>query len=197
MKMVRNLLTTSIYYCISGQLTIWIISLFGTTDAVAQVGALSRFSAAITVLQSIATTLLVPRFSRMSGDFRSNLGKFIGIELILIALGFTIIGTCALVPGPLLRILGDGYEGLTTGLLLAVSGGCMQFVSVTTHQLLASRGMVVPAKWFIPLTIVSQCVIIWFLRPHDLTSVLWLNLFTIASVYLIRIGYLTKELNKA
>lgn len=196
LAMVRNLLPASIYYCISGQLIIWIVSFFGSTAVIAQVGALSRFSAAMSVLQLVATTLLVPRFSRMRGDLRSSLRGFVAIEFVLIAMGLVIVGVCALAPGSLLKILGDGYEGLTGGLLLAVAGGCMQFVSVTTHQLLASRGMVVPAKWFIPLTIASQCAIIWFIRPHDLTSVLWLGFLSTVAVYFIRIGYLTREISR-
>lgn len=192
--MVRSLMPSSIYYCISGQFTLWIISLFGSTEAVAQVGALARFSTALMLLQALATTILVPRFSRLRGGFHDNLRKFLGIEAGLILLAFSIVGICALTPGTLLQVLGEGYEELTLGLVLSVAAGCAQVVSVTTHQLLAGKGLVVPARLFIPMVACTQCLLVLLLRPTDVNSVLLLSLLTIVSVYLIRICYLAWHL---
>ncbi|HEX8608429.1 MAG TPA: polysaccharide biosynthesis protein, partial [Pedobacter sp.] len=44
LKIVRATLPGAIYYCLSGQITIWLISIFGTASSIAQVGALGRFS---------------------------------------------------------------------------------------------------------------------------------------------------------
>ncbi|WAC39060.1 hypothetical protein [Pedobacter sp. SL55] len=42
---VKRVLPTSLYYCLSSQITIWLMSILGTTYAVAQLGALGRYSA--------------------------------------------------------------------------------------------------------------------------------------------------------
>lgn len=194
LSMVRNLLPDAIYYCISGHLAIWIISILGSTAAVAQVGALSRFVAALALIQSLATTLLVPRFARLQGNFKANMNTFLRIQASLILVASIIVVICALIPDLLLKILGASYEGLATGLLLAVATGCVHFVSATTHQLLSSKGLVVPAKIFIPVAATCQCLLIFLLHPRGLNSVLLFSLLGATSIHLIRIGYLTWHL---
>ncbi len=79
MVSIRRILPDAIYYCLSGQLTIWLISIFGQTASIAQAGALGRFSAALTVLTLIYSTLIVPRFARLS-DHRLLMGFFIKVD---------------------------------------------------------------------------------------------------------------------
>jgi len=187
---VRNLLPMSIYYCVSGQLSIWVIAAFGSTDAVAQIGALGRLAAIISVFQAVITTLLVPRFVRSNASSRAMLSKFVKIEVILWVTGTVVVLICAQRPDLILKLLGDGYETLTTGLVLVIAASCAQLISTTTHQMLAGRGLIVPAKILIPCSAASQILLLLLLKPNTVESVLLFSLFSTASVYVVRIIFL-------
>lgn len=196
MVMVRKLLPTSIYYCISSQVSIWIISAFGSSIALAQVGALSRFAAVLSVVQSIATILLVPRFIRAKAPLRSMLRTFLKVEAGLLLLGAAIVGLSATRPDLPLKLLGDDYLGLTTGLVLAVASGCAQFISHTTYLMLVGRGIVAPAMVMIPFSIAAQCLLIYLLRPTTVNSTLLLSLLSTLAIYLARLAFLATHVKK-
>jgi hypothetical protein len=63
LDLVKKILPGAIYYCFSGQLSIWIISFFGNTNSVAQLGALGRLNMVLAIFNTIVATLVVPRFA--------------------------------------------------------------------------------------------------------------------------------------
>jgi O-antigen/teichoic acid export membrane protein len=60
LALVKRIMPTSIYYCISGQITIWLISVFGNTNSIAQLGALGRLNMLLSLFSVIITTLIIP-----------------------------------------------------------------------------------------------------------------------------------------
>ncbi|MGH9537913.1 MAG: hypothetical protein ACRD3H_08310, partial [Terriglobales bacterium] len=55
----------SIYYCLQGQITVWLISVFGNSENVANVGALGRLVAAFALLSSVMIEVVLPAFARI------------------------------------------------------------------------------------------------------------------------------------
>jgi O-antigen/teichoic acid export membrane protein len=122
LAIVRRILPGSIYYCVSGQITIWIISVFGTTAAVAQIGALGRLSMMLSFFSSLFGALIVPRFARLSNHNGVILKRFLQIQLGLVALFITVILLVSMFPAQLLWILGKNYSMLGKELILSVAG---------------------------------------------------------------------------
>ena len=56
LSMSYRLLPASLYSCIAGQITIWIISIFGSTQAIGQLGGLTGLSQAMAVLNTRSVT---------------------------------------------------------------------------------------------------------------------------------------------
>lgn len=188
-QMMRTLYPSSLYYCLSEHLSIWLISILGSSVALAQVGALGRFSAVLAVVQSVLAIILIPRFARSKESVQVMLGMFIKIQLLLLSLAAVITLCVSIWPDWPLKILGKGYEELHLGLAISIAGGCMSFVSMTTHLLLTGRGLVIPARLFISFSVLSQCLYFLLLKPSDVNSVLLFSLLSIASVYLLRLVY--------
>src|SRR5690606_22810963 len=68
LSMVKRIMPGAIYFCVSSQITIWLISLFGKTNTIAQVGALGRLSMALVLLQQLIAMFVEPRFAKMEFD---------------------------------------------------------------------------------------------------------------------------------
>ncbi len=120
-NIVKRVLPGSIYYCISGQITIWVISVFGSTTSLAQIGALTRLSMFITIFSVIITTLVVPRFARLKDNRTLLYNRFTQVLLGLLFLSLVFIYFTYLFPDPFLWLLGADYESLKVELILSVT----------------------------------------------------------------------------
>jgi O-antigen/teichoic acid export membrane protein len=190
LSFVKKILPGSIYYCISGQITIWIISAFGTTTAVAQVGALSRLSAALALFGVMFSTLIVPRFARLSAGRNDILRKFLLIQTGLVLLSMMIVASVSIFSKQILWVLGADFSGLKTAITLIAVGSCITLISGSTHQLLSSRGVIVPPVLMISFAVIVQigCAMIMDLR--SVNNVLLFGIYTSGLIYALRLIYL-------
>lgn len=184
LSMVKKTLPTSIYYSISGQITIWVISFFGQTLAIAQIGALGRVSMLLTLFGTMVGILNVPRFSRLP-ESRKILTKY-----SLMTIG-TIIVCCVLVlllvslfSNEILWVLGKQYAGLKKELLLSVFGSSITLISGTCYVLYSSRGWQMSPTLVIIIDVLALIIGLFFFKVSTLTGVLYYSIFT-ASILLV------------
>lgn len=180
---VKRILPGSIYYCLSGQITIWLISFFGNTAAVAQVGALGRLGMMLGIFTAILGTLVIPRFSRLPDEKIKLFKIFFLIQLGLVTLGIFIIGIVYLFPAQILWILGKDYSNLKTELILSIAGSCLGLVAGSAFGLSTSRGWAINPLISIPLTLGAIILGISIIDISTLVGVLKFNLF----VYIVEI----------
>lgn len=174
--MVKRILPGAIYYCLSGQITIWLISIFGNTTSVAQLGALGRLNMLLTIFSVLITTLIIPRFARLDNKKSLLLKRFIQIMGFLIFFLFIIVVLVFFFPNPMLWLLGNAYAGLQKELVLSVLGSCLNLIGGIAFGLYTSRGWVLNP--FI-LILINLGSIIGFSLLVDLSStngILLLNL---------------------
>lgn len=176
LDLVKRILPTSIYYCISGQITIWLISIFGNTTSLAQLGALSRLSMILTIFVAIVTTLIVPRFATLPSDKKMLLQRFGQIMLVLTILLSIIVLIVYFFPTPILWILGQDYKGLNYELLLSIIGSCISLLSGIGFSLYSSRGWAMSPFLLITINLLAiiGCAIV--LDLSNLQGVLFLNI---------------------
>ncbi|WP_199221069.1 hypothetical protein [Coraliomargarita sinensis] len=137
---VKRIMPGAVYYSISSQITIWVISIFGSTQALAEVGALTRLGMVLTVFSITFSTLITPRFARFPFAPKILIRYFLGIQLALILLAYAIVTTVWLFPAQVLWILGEGYAGLTSEVVLMSAGYAFGLVGGCMSQLCSSRG---------------------------------------------------------
>jgi O-antigen/teichoic acid export membrane protein len=190
LKVVKRILPGAIYYSFSGQITIWLISIFGRTTGIAQVGALGRISMLLTVFGTIISTLVIPRFARLKRE-RKVLISFYAITklLILIVLvGFVIL--TYLFSHPLLWILGSKYYGLEHELNLTIIGSCISLFAGLSFQLYSSRGWAMLPLVLIILDVSSIVMGLLLFNLSSIDGVLELNIFTSSCLLLINVCFM-------
>ncbi|GHS94737.1 hypothetical protein FACS1894207_3470 [Bacteroidia bacterium] len=189
LKVVKRVLPGSIYYAVSGQITIWLISIFGQTTSIAQIGALGRFSVIFALILTVMQMLVVPRFSRMQDEKMKIIKTFIllqGLSLLIIFIMNLIV---AIFSDPILWILGNNYDGLNKELLFIMLSGSVSFISMFTNALLSARGIVVPPTIFLTLVISIQILTLFLVPLNTVIGVILYSIVTTSTIYLIRLIY--------
>ncbi|VWX55494.1 Membrane protein involved in the export of O-antigen and teichoic acid [Burkholderiales bacterium 8X] len=196
LKIVKRTLPGTIYYCISAPVAVWLISIYGNTTAIAEIGALSRLTSVLAVFGAVFGTLIQPRFARLPPDAGNLLRKF-----LLLFGGATFLYAAILVfvyffPTQVLFVLGKNYSNLTTEVVLSAAAGCLTTLIGLVYALSISRGWVLPPSINISLSIVVQIVLMLSFDLSSTTSVLWLTIGNAAFGVLMYSSYFLYRIYK-
>lgn len=176
LKIVRRSLPTAVYFSISGQLSIWILSLLGTQDSVARIGALTRLTIALSLLTVLVQTLIVPRFARLTKDYEILRSTFLKVQAaLLLALSALYIPIYALSDYVLL-ILGESYDGLTPAFRIQCLTALLGVYIASTANLNTSRGFILHPGIHIPLNLAIITVTVSSIQPSNLMGALQVDL---------------------
>lgn len=189
LKVVRRTLPGSIYYCISGQITIWIISVFGSTEAVAQVGALGRLTMIFGIVGVMLSNLAEPRFSRLPDEPQLLIKRFIQIQALLIFTSICIIIAVYFFPGPITAVLGSKYAGLDKEVFLMTISSCLALVSGSAYKVSSTRGIIPRPIVLIPFLIGVQILFFILVDYSKVQGALLFSIFTYLAAWLFRIIY--------
>lgn len=193
LNIVKKTLPGAIYYCLSGQITIWLTSIFGTTASVAQIGALSRLSMFLAVFTVIFSTLIVPRFAKIVSDKNLLLGHFIKILSGLFLLSFIIIGIVYSFPNQLLWVLGNDYSELSEELVLSMVGSCLALIGNSIFALSISRGYIMYPIISIPLSLMTLLAGISLFNISTVHGILLLNIMiAVGQILMLMIFFIVK-----
>lgn len=167
LNIVKKTAPFTVFYCLHGQINIWLISIFGSAQNVAEVGALSRISMIFSVLMSTIAAVVIPRFARCQ-DRDLLRRRYLQIFLGFIGIVFLTVLFSWLFPQPLIWLLGQQYKNATPILWLAVLGVGMFSIDGLAGSLNYSKAWIAPAAVVIPLNIITQ-LILW--QCFDLSQV--------------------------
>lgn len=194
---VKRVLPSSLYYCISGQLTLWLISFFGNTASLASFGALGRITTSFTVITTVFSTLFVPRFAKLVNSKTLLVKNFLVNQAMLFIISFAIVALISLFDTTILKMLGDNYLGLENELVLFSLSGCLGIISQSTNSLLASRGLVVPPVLFILTTLIVQVGAAFVFPVNEIKGVIFYGISTVLTIYIIRLLFFYHTLRKS
>jgi O-antigen/teichoic acid export membrane protein len=194
LKIVRKILPTVIFYSISGQINIWIISFFGNTKSVAQIGALGRFSILFSILSTMINVLIIPRFTRLN---KVKIFKFfLWYQLCFFFGGFFVAIFVKFIPYPFLFILGKTYYGLENELLLVTLIALINLLSSSTGNILVNRGIIFNPYYMIIVNILTLMISVYIFDFSTLKGILFYSVFAGCIVYFISFLFgLYKTLN--
>jgi O-antigen/teichoic acid export membrane protein len=181
---VKTQFINAAYFAFSAQVTIWLVGLLGTSQVVAEVGALGRLSNIIVLAQSAILGVIAPRMARYrdAAAFRLRYLQIVGAA---IAGSILLTAVAIWLPAPLLWVIGPKYGGLANTLPIAVATACTFTISVTMFSLNSAKG------WFdhnwvaVPLTIVVQAVSLKLLDVSRLSDALLFGWVTVTPPMLV------------
>jgi len=177
-RLTRHLAANAVFYCLQGQITIFLISFFAHhVNAVAEVGALGRLAMIFTVLSNLLANVFVPAFARCQNRqklrwlYAAILGGVAAFSLVILAFA-------AIFPDQFLFVLGSKYAHLHYELLLMVGGAIIGALTGTFWALNASKAWVSGAWLYIPLTLATQVALIPYTNFSSVSGVLMFNLLS-------------------
>jgi O-antigen/teichoic acid export membrane protein len=191
-EQVRRTLPATVYYTWSGQLAMWLISIFGRTDAVAAVGALGRLAMVLAALGVAFGVVAVPRYARIHASDHDRLRRrYWQAQGVLLAIGAVPLATLVAMPSTVLALLGPHYLDLEHEAALMAASTLMAVITGAAFSLGAARGVVAPPWLTVPCGLLVQAVLILTLPLDSLTGVIWLALLTEAGLWFLHVGYFT------
>lgn len=186
---VKKILPGSLYYCFSGQITIWIISFFGSITSIAQIGGLTRISSIVAIIGGVFSVLIIPRFARIQKNNLYILKRFLFIQSLLILILSSLVFLIWLFSNQVLWILGPIFFESDKELMLVLIGSCFSLLGSVTHQLLSSIGNILSPFIFISISIIIQIFLAIFFDLSKIDNVLIFGIIVPFLLYLVRFIY--------
>lgn len=198
LKMVGRLLPEAIYYCLSGQIAIWLISVFGSTSALAQVGALSRLSIILGFFSVLFASIIAPRFARLPNKPKILLSHYLKILIGLLVLCILITFMVWVFSSQILWVLGSHYSGLDYELVLMAVSSCLNLLYGASFLLGTYRSWVINPIVFIPISILTTVLAVIVMDTSSLQNIIFLNIVvTLIEVIMLTVFNFIKILKAA
>ncbi len=176
LSFVRKLAGNAIFFCLQGQIAVFLISLFGRrAGSVAEVGALGRLAMIFALLSNLLTNVFVPAFARAQSPRRLR-WLYAGIVGGVSAFGLSIFLGANLFPNEFLLVLGGKYAHLHGELVLMIGSAVLFSITASLWALNAARAWVAGSWLYIPLTLVTQIALLPFIDFTSVAGVLTFNL---------------------
>lgn len=177
-RLTKHLAANSVFYCLQGQITVFLISLFAhRVSAIAEIGALGRLAMIFTILSNLLTNVFVPAFARCQDRRKLAWLYFLIVSGVFVFSGVIFAGA-AIFPTQFLFVLGSKYAHLHRELLLIVGVTVISAITGTFWSLNASKAWVSGAWLYIPLTLVTQIALIPFFDFSKVSDVLTFTLLS-------------------
>jgi hypothetical protein len=175
---IKGQAANSVFFCIQGQITVFLISFFGTdSSSVAEVGALGRLAMIFAVFSNLLTNVFAPAFARCQSPRRLR-WQYAGTVGSVLAFIVVLVTAAALFPEAFLFVLGSKYTHLEHELLLMIGGAVVGALINTIWALNASKAWVSGSWLYIPLTLATQAALVPFTDFSSVRGVLIFNLIS-------------------
>ncbi|SHG41362.1 Membrane protein involved in the export of O-antigen and teichoic acid [Flavobacterium micromati] len=186
---VKKSLPGLIYYCFSGQISTWIISIYGTAASIAQIGALGRIGSILNVLLVIFTTLIVPRFARIQNQPVKLLQNYTKIVFSFTIISMLIFGFTYLFSNQILWVLGKNYQDLNIELLLLIIATSFSMIMSSALSLYLSRGWILHYYISISASLFPIILGCFIFEIATLKGILSLNIFVALVQMILHVFY--------
>ncbi|HEY9813463.1 MAG TPA: polysaccharide biosynthesis protein [Candidatus Sericytochromatia bacterium] len=174
---VKALAPNAIFFCIQGQLSIWLISLFGTTENIAEIGALGRIAIIFSIINPIMKTIVSPSFARCQskGVLRRRYFQIISLFfLFLAAIGILAV----LFHRTILGLLGNQYINLKTEFFLLLISASLNSIIQIIAYLNATKAWVQYAWIEIIIRIGLQIILLLVVDISTVKGILLFGIFS-------------------
>tara|TARA_R110002096_G_scaffold68159_5_gene164777 strand:+ start:8940 stop:10253 length:1314 start_codon:yes stop_codon:yes gene_type:complete len=176
LAMVKRIFPENLYYSLSGQITIWLLSIFGSTTSIAQIGALGRIAIVLGLIATVFGILVSPRYARLEENFKLLLKHFSQMLLLLLLVFSMVILVVILFPSQILWVLGPKYANLENEIILVIIGSSLTTYAGIIYSLYTIRGWVLNPIMAISLNIGTLVLAILIADVSTLNGVLMLNI---------------------
>ena len=196
-KTVNKQLPNSIYFSVSGNIKTWLVSIFGTSTNIAQIGALGRIQMGLTVLNNLFSKIVVPWFVSLPPKKNTLFKYFFLIEIIMILFVLGLYFFLIYFSNQILWVLGDAYSGLNKEFKYLAVTICIGLVTTILHSLNINRAYVLNPKILIPSQLLILLSLIFMFPPTSTLNAIYIGLgqtiFNLILKNIVFIYYVNKD----
>jgi len=181
---VKHQAPNAVFFCLQGQLTVWLISIFGRAQNIAEVGALGRLGMIFSVIGAVMTSIVLPAFARCQSprELRIRYFQVCGAFLLL---GLSLITAAAVFPDQFLWILGSKYAHLKHELLLMMIMAAVNSLVSTMWSLNSTKAWIKYSWLNIPGVVLTQIVLLTLLDVSTVHGVILFGIFSLLPTFLL------------
>jgi O-antigen/teichoic acid export membrane protein len=176
-KIAKPLVLPAIFYQVQGVITVFLVSMFGTSTMVAEVGAFGRLAMVLIVVDRVTNILLFPVIARAPEGERLRRILLVG-HLIYLAMMALVMLTSIYLPQYWILLLGEKYRSMEPLVWMVFVASILQNASGFAFRSLTVRGATAGQTYSILATLVTQLVYLAAVGVSDLPSVLGFGIAT-------------------
>jgi O-antigen/teichoic acid export membrane protein len=186
---IRPLIPSTIFFALQGQITILLISWFGQTQSIAEVGALGRLAQLFLMLGAFNSVVIAPAVAKLSEQLLPV--RYLQILGGALCLTVGMVALSAFAPELLLWILGKKYIHLKAELVWMMIASCVSYLSNVMWTMHSARRWIF--SWGVWANIVTVVLVQAFgigcMNLSTTDSVIRLSLYSSLATFLISIVY--------
>ncbi|MGJ7546516.1 hypothetical protein [Variovorax sp. LT1R16] len=188
-QIAKPLVIPAIFYQVQGVITVFIVSLFGTANMLAEVGAFGRLAMALVVVDRMAGILLFPAIARATAgpQFIAVLARVHGAYLLAMTLTFM---TSLLWPQYWILLLGEQYRSMQPYVWMMFLSSILASAAGFAFHTLTVRGATARQSLSVIATLAAQALYLWLVGISDLPSVLGFAVTSSAASFLFQYSLL-------
>jgi O-antigen/teichoic acid export membrane protein len=176
-KIAKPLVLPAIFYQVQGVITVFLVSMFGTSTMVAEVGAFGRLAMVLIVVDRVTNILLFPVIARAPEGERLRRMLLLG-HLIYLCMMALVLLTSIFLPQYWILLLGEKYRSMEPLVWMVFLASILQNASGFAFRTLTVRGATSGQSYSILATLVTQVIYLAVVGVSDLRSVLGFGIAT-------------------
>lgn len=176
-QIAKPLVLPAIFYQVQGVVTVFLVSLFGTSNMMAEVGAFGRLSMVLIVVDRVTGILLFPAIARSPTGTRLQSIVLRAHLAYLCTMGLALL-TSIYFPQYWILLLGSKYSSLTPLVWMVFLSSMLQSASGFAFRSLTVRGATSGQSYSILVTLTIQVLYLAVIGVTDLRSVLGFGIAT-------------------
>ena len=185
---IRRQAPNTLYYCFSGQVTTWLVAVWGTSERVADLGALGRLAALFSVIAAVVAAVVQPYFARARTRRELRQG-FMAVNAFFILMTVVLCSVALVAPQLLLWVLGPRYAGLTQEVVWMALSASLTAWSGAVYAVGAARTWLVPSWVVIPSGLLMFVLALQWFDISTVLGNLMLNTSAAGLMLTLTLGY--------
>jgi O-antigen/teichoic acid export membrane protein len=185
-SLIKSQLLPTTFHCLQGQISIWLVSIFGNTKSIADIGALSRLGTIFTVINPVINSIVVPKYARYR-SLKLLRNRYWQLLTVFVAIASCIMAIFAIFSAKILLILGEQYSNLSNEMILVILSTLITSLASIVWSLNYARAWVDQSWLTIPFTVLAQVILLFTLDISTLQGVILFGLFSAIPFLLVNL----------
>jgi O-antigen/teichoic acid export membrane protein len=188
-RIAKPLVLPAIFYQVQGVVTVFLVSLFGNSNMMAEVGAFGRLAMALMIVDRVTGVLLFPAVARAKPgrEVRAIMWR---AHLVYLGLMALVLLSAYLLPQYWILLLGEKYRSMEPLVWMIFLSSILASAAGYAFSSLTVRGATAGQTYSIAVTLVIQSLYLAVVGISDLRSILGFAIATGVANFIFQYGLL-------